>query len=365
MKRYYYIDDEIDTIKSIADGINESQVVHVDVFPLSENKEFEKLTELLKEEWEQLDGIILDLKLDGGGVDSTKYTATSVAQWISSYVIAEGKSAKPVVLLSNDLQCANFKADITSHDLFDMVLERSGGIDWNRLAQVLAFLAEDYDKLNKDEKKDLKDILQNPAIDTSAAYFAPFQNPATFNVSQFANFILNDLFRYPGLLISEQLLAARFGVDIAKSGKNWDNFKNKYLGIARYRGVFERLTERYWSKKAQEVFVALSGGRGAASITTVQRVEIFKKNTNDAKDLEAYAPEDKDISLYCWAIDEATGKPLDASTGYMIQEEGGLKLWQEPRFLSFDTIESGNKGDYVLTPSEQERYNEDLEALED
>ena len=31
MKRYYYIDDEVDTIKSIADGINECNKVHVDV----------------------------------------------------------------------------------------------------------------------------------------------------------------------------------------------------------------------------------------------------------------------------------------------------------------------------------------------
>ena len=47
----------------------------------------------------------------------------------------------------------------------------------------------------------------------------------------------------------------------------------------------------------------------------------------------------------------------------MIQEEGGLKSWQEPRFLSFDTIESGKKGDYHLVPSEMERYKEDLAVL--
>lgn len=365
MKKYYYIDDEVDTIKSIADGINESQVVHVDVFPLSENKEFEKLTELLREEWDQIDGIILDLKLDGGGVDSTKYTATSVAQWVSSFVVAEGKAAKPLVLLSNDLQCANFKADITSHDLFDMVLERSGSIDWKWLAQVLAVLAEDYDKLNQDKEKELRNILQNTAIDTTSTYFAPFQLPATFNVSQFAKFVLNDLFKHPGILISENLLAARFGVDMEKSGKNWEDFKNKYLSIARYRGVFGCLTERYWNKKVQEVFVTLSGGRSAASMTTVQRVEALKQHTEDAKGLVAYAPEDEETSLYCWSVDEATGMPLDSSTGYMIQEEGGLKSWQEPRFLSFDTIESGEKGDFVLIPSEQERYDEDLEAIED
>lgn len=365
MKRYYYIDDEVDTIKSIADGINESNKVHVDVFPLAKFKEFEKLTEQLKSEWNDIDGLILDLKLDGGGEDSTKFTATSLAQWLSSYVVADHKAAKPFVLLSNDLQCANYKADVTSHDLFDMVLERSGGLDWNEFARKLAVLAEDYDNLNQNKGKKLPELLQNNFIDTTSTYFAPFLDPVSFNVSLFASFILNDLFIHPGLLISEELLAARFGVDIEKSGDAWNEFKAKYLGVAKYRGIFGRLSERYWSKKVQEVFTAITEGKNAASMTTLQRVKTIKAHLAEAKGLEAYEPAGNDVSTYCWTIDEVTKKPLDSSTGYMIQEEGGLKSWQEPRFLSFDTIESGNKGNYRLVPSEQERYNEDLAALDD
>lgn len=365
MKKYYYIDDEVDTIKSIADGINDSNIVKVDIFPLAAYKEFERLTGKLQDEWDSFDGLILDLKLDGGGVDSTKFTATSLAQWISSFIIAEGKTAKPLVLLSNDLQCANYKTDITSHDLFDMVLERSGDLDWKWLAEILDVLATDYEKLNEDKEKNLRDLLQFAAIDTGATYFAPFLEPRTFNVRQFASFILNDLFVHPGLLISENLLAARYGVDMEKSGKAWDNFKTIYLGVARYRGLFGRIVEVYWSKKTQEVFMELSGGRSAASMTTMQRVKILKENVDDAQDLIAFEPDDEKASTYCWAIDEATRKPLDASEGYMIQEDGGLKSWQEPRFLSFDTIESGNKGNYYLVPSEQERYEDDLAAIDD
>lgn len=364
MKRYYYIDDEVDVIKSIADGINESNIVKVDVFPLSEYKEFEKLTGQLSAEWDSFDGLILDLKLDGGGVDSTKFTATSLAQWISSYVVTDGKTAKPIVLLSNDLLCGNFKADITSHDLFDMVLMRDG-LDWKWIAEVLLVLAEDYEKLNNDKEKRLQELLQYDGIDTGSTYFAPFIDKAIFNVSQFASFILNDLFKRPGLLISESLLAARYGVDKEKSGKAWEDFKMKYLGIARYRGLFGRITELYWSKKTQDVFMELCGGRSATSMTTIQRVKTLKDNVDDAKELVAYEPSDKSVSTFCWAIDEVTGKPLDSTEGYMIQEEGGLKSWQEPRFLSFDTIESGNKGDYILVPSEQERYDDDLASLED
>lgn len=365
MKRYYYIDDEVDTIKSIADGINESGKIQVDIFPLAKYKEFEKLTELLKSEWNDIDGLILDLKLDGGGEDSTKFTATSLAQWISSYVVTEHKAAKPIVLLSNDLNCANFNADITSHDLFDMVLERNGGLDWSYFAEILAVLAEDYDKLNKDEEKKISELLMNDSIDSTSTYFASFLDVSNFNVSQFVAFILNDLFVHPGLLVSEDLLAARFGVDVEKSGDAWKGFKIKYLDAAKYRGVFGQIKESYWSKKTQEVFAEITNGKNAASMTTLQRVATLKAYLDEAKGLEAYEPTDKDLSTYCWTIDEVTRKPLDSVNGYMIQEEGGLKSWQEPRFLSFDTIESGNKGDFRLVPSEEERYNEDLAALGD
>lgn len=365
MKRYYYIDDEVDTIKSIADGINESQKVHVDIFKLKEYKEFEKLTNQLKSEWNDIDGLILDLKLDGGGEDSTQFSATSLAQWISSYVVTEHKAAKPIVLLSNDLKCANFNADITSHDLFDMVLERNSGVEWANFAEILAVLAEDYNRLNMDEEKILSEILQNDSIDTTSTYFASFLDATTFNVSQFAAFILNDLFVHPGLLISEELLAARFGVDIEKSGNAWKDFKTKYLNGAKYRGVFEQIKECYWSKKTQEVFANITEGKSAASMTTIQRVATLKANSEEAKGLVAYEPDDKELSTYCWTIDEVTRKPLDSVNGYMIQEEGGLKSWQEPRFLSFDTIESGYKGEFRLVPFEQERFNEDLAALEE
>ena len=365
MRKFYYIDDELDTIKAIVDGINVSNIVTVDVFPLSGYKEFEKLIGKICDDWDSFDGLILDLKLDGGGIVGIKFTATSLAQWISSYVITEGKPAKPIVLLSNDLQCAKYKADTTSHDLFDMVLERNGKLDWTWLAKTLNVLAEDYEKLNNDKEKNLKGLLQCESIDRGSTFFAPFLDRTAFNVSQFASFILNDLFKHPGLLISENLVAARYGVDKEKSGKAWHDFKDKYLGVARYRGIFCRLVELYWSKKTQEVFAELSGGRSSVSMTTTQRVRVLKEKVEEAQELIAYEPDDEAASTYCWAIDEVTGKPLDSSDGYMIQEDGGLKSWQEPRFLSFDTIESGNKGDYTLVPSERERFEDDLATLDD
>lgn len=365
MRKYYYIDDEVDTIQSIADGINISKKVFVELFPLKQFREFDKLTDKLKEEWDSIDGLILDLKLNGGGPNSTKYTATSLAQWISSYVVTEGKTAKPIVLLSNDLKCANYSADVTSHDLFDIVKERSGNIQWDHFAELLAICAEDYAKLNEDSSKNLFEILQSDEIDITAGYLAPFTNPAKFNVSQFASFILNDLFLHPGILISEELLAARLGVDIESSGRCWREFKDKYFGITRYRGAFGAMEERYWSNRSIDIFIKMTDGQSPASMTTKQRVDILKSVCTEAAGLVHYEPIGLSGSLYCWAIDEVTKKPLDVTEGYMLLEETGLKFWQEPRYLSFDTIESGNQGDYVLSPAEKERFDGDLEALQE
>lgn len=360
MKTYYYIDDERDTIKSIVDGINESSIVSVEAFPLSENKEFDKLTDFLRSKWDIFDGLILDLRLNGGGIDSTKFSATTLAQWISSFIVSECNVAKPIILLSTDFHSVHYINDITSHDLFDMVLERNEGLNWTWFAQLLDDIANGYELLNRE--KNLKTILQNNDIDLSAVYFNSFVDSKRFNVRQFASFVLNDLFVHPGLLISEAMLASRFGVDMERSGDDWNSFKNKYLGIAQYRGVFSKIKDLYWSKKSQEVFCELSGGKSAAAMTTIQRIETLKAVTKDecVQGLVAYNPSDGTIGRYCWTIDEASRKPLDASEGYMIQEEGGLKPWQEPRYLSFDTLESGNKGEYELIPSEKDRYEEDL-----
>lgn len=365
MIKYYYIDDEIDSIQSIADAINITKKVFVEIFPLKEYLEFEKLTDKLKLEWDSIGGLILDLKLNGGGPNSTKYTATSLAQWISSYVVTEGKPAKPLVLLSNDLKCANYSADVTSHDLFDIVKERNCRIQWDSFAELLAICANDYDTLNKDSEKNLFSILQNDDIDISSTYFAPFTNPAKFNVRQFASFVLNDLFIHPGLLISEELLAARLGIDIEKSGSNWIKFKKKYFGIARYQGIFSAMEERYWSNKAITIFNKVTGGKTPASIPTRLRVEALKEAIDDANGLIAYEPSGFFNSPYCWAIDEVTRKPLDSSEGFMIYEEAGLKAWQEPRFLSFETIESGTQCQFSLIPSEKERFVDLLSTIEE
>lgn len=364
MRTYYYIDDETDTVQSIADAINESQRVIVTVFPLARFKEFDKLTEKLMTDWDSIDGLILDLKLNGGGPNSTKYTATSLAQWLLSFVVTERRSAKPLILLSNDLQCANYNADITSHDLFDLVFERRGDIEWGRFAQALAICAEEYAKLNADVEKELTKILDNEDIDESSTCFTPFTDPSSFNVSQFASFILNDLFVHPGLLISERLLASRLGIDISKSGDYWIVFKDKYFGIARYSGAFGELKERYWSAKAIDVFTRMTDSKSLASLSAQQRVDFLKSAIPEAANLVAYTPEGHSSSAFCWTIDEVTGKPLDASEGYMIYDEGGIKSWQEPRYLSFDTIETGMQGPFKLVPSEKERFIDDLEAIE-
>ena len=85
--------------------------------------------------------------------------------------------------------------------------------------------------------------------------------------------------------------------------------------------------------------------------------------TKEAAGLVPYQPVGHCKSSYYWTIDSVTSKPLDASEGYMLFEETGLKAWQEPRYVSFDTIDNGLPEGFELMPSENERFEADVVAL--
>lgn len=366
MRKYFYIDDEDEqTIQGIADGISASKHVEIEVVALKDNRVFEVLTELLKSKWDHIDGFLLDLKLNGTGPNNTKFSATSLAQWLRSYAVENDKPHKPIVLLSNDLQCAHYSADVTSHDLFDIVMERTVDLPWEPFAIQLAILANTYSTLNGDKEKNLQNIFQYGNIDASVTMLAPFVKAELFNVSRFSMFVLHDLFMYSGWLIDESVLAARLGVDKEKSGHEWEKFRDTYFSEVQYKGAFAELKRLYWSKDAINIFKKMTDGKSPASMTGPQRLEAMKTTVNEAKSLVAYQLEGHCKSTYYWTVDEVTKKPLDASEGYMIQEENGLKAWQEPRYVCFDTVETGHLGNYELMPSEQDRYEMDLASIKE
>lgn len=366
MKTYIYIDDEdVNTLNSLAGAINACGIIKVMVFPLGDYKSFDALTAEITKMWDKIDGLILDLKLNGDGPNSTHFSATSLTQWIRSSMILNSLTQKPIILLSNDLQCAKYTEDVTSHDLFDLVMERNGDINWDQFANQLEILASGYEIVNHDTEKDFVKFLNNDELDKSATCFANFTRPSSFNVGAFASFILHDLFEHPGILISESLLASRVGVDLEKSREYWRSFKEKHFKKAQYSGVFVGMKELYWSHSSMRILKELLGGKSPATMSSVQRVKTISSIDSEASNLVGFVPNPgaHNKSLYTWVIDEVTKQPLDAAEGYVIYEEPGLKAWQEPRFVSFDTIEMGKFNKHLLIPSEEERYDEDLISM--
>lgn len=364
MRKYFYIDDEDElTIRGIAEGISASKHVIIEVVSLKDNRAFDVLTELLKSKWDQTDGFLLDLKLNGTGPNNTKFSATSLAQWLRSYAVEDDKPHKPIVLLSNDLQCAHYSADVTSHDLFDIVIERTVDLPWEPFAIQLAILAETYCTLNDNKERNLQSIFQYGNIDATVTMLAPFVKADLFDVSRFSMFVLHDLFDHSGYLIDEPVLAARLGVDKEKSGRDWESFRDTHFSEVQYKGAFWELKRLYWSKEVINVFKKMTGGKSPASMSGLQRIDAMRSMVNEAKNLVAYQPEGHCKSVYYWTVDVVTKKPLDASEGYMVQEETGLKAWQEPRYVCFDTIEMGHLGKLELMPSELERYEMDLASM--
>lgn len=363
--KYYYIDDEeIRTVTALVSAVNATGKVHMDMFPLKECPSFESVVEKLKNDWSSFDGFLLDLRLNGTGPNHTSFSATTLAQWIRSYAVSEVKPHKPIVLISTDLNASHYELDVTSHDLFDMVIKRSdieGG--WEEFSLRLSKIAVDYKKLNDEYMKGINYLLNNPSLDSSAICFAPFVDESSFNVSQFSSFVLNDLFEHSGLLIDEYVLAARLGVDINKSEESWISLKRELFDKCGYHGIFSSLETRYWGKKVLQMINEVTLGKSFVSMTASQRVEELNRFWGFS--LVPYLPGNKEASTYYWTIDAFTKKPLDSCDGYMLAENGALKSWQEPRFVSFDTIEQGKVPLSALLPSEKARYEADLEEAAD
>ena len=83
--KYIYIDDENGPSQvSTLHGFNDSKLIEVERFALSEFREFGLLKNVLINESKnkKFDGIIIDLRLDGSGEDRTEFTATSIVQEI-------------------------------------------------------------------------------------------------------------------------------------------------------------------------------------------------------------------------------------------------------------------------------------------
>lgn len=350
---FLYLDDE--DVQATVDSLNRCNHVLISV---RKANGFE--TELDSLNFKELDGIILDYRLDGnqegGGV---KYKAPALAQELRNR-ITENQIPKdfPIILCSTDDRIKLLNSDETSNDLFDYRFLKNSELNTEKVSFILLTLVNGYKKISQ-SKGDLSRIIERDINEIDDRVFSKFVDKK-YPVHEIARHINHQLIKETGLLIHEGILFARLGLV-----KNDDSIAlvKKYFSDCLYRGVFYEGSTRWWMDKVNDKFKALTN-RTLASVDAIQSVNLLKKSTG--LNLEDAKPITLSHSNRFWTICEFTGKPLDTIEGFKLANEPALS-WQEPRYISLLAIAEhahtdASKG-LLLHPSEKQRAELALETL--
>ena len=141
--KFIYIDDEEPQIvESFIHGLNDTGKIKVVRLDFSESKSMELLCGLIKTQ--DCDGLLMDLRLDGEGVNRLGISATPIAQQIRTLAAQKEIPEYPIVLCSTlEKLKATYEADLTSHDLFDCIFTKTE-YDRDKAATKMSALANGY-----------------------------------------------------------------------------------------------------------------------------------------------------------------------------------------------------------------------------
>ncbi|HAN17031.1 MAG: hypothetical protein A2X13_02360 [Bacteroidetes bacterium GWC2_33_15] len=362
--KYLYIDDESpEQLKSIVNGFNDIGLINVELVDLKNIIVFESLKSYIIKH--KPDGLIIDLRLDGDGINRLDFPATTLAQDFRTSAVSTDLKPIPLVLCSTSSKIrATYDTDKSSHDLFDYKFEKSANPDWRKFSNKLKSLADTYKWLNE-KSRSLEEIIgrKDWKLFDIRIFERFLDEEQKLNSNDIAQFIVKELFHHPGILVKERTVAARLGIDIEASVNEWDRLKKEILSDCLYTGAFSKGWERWWHDKVALKFQSISNGEKLQNLNAEQRVSYINKagfKVNAAQPIKPYCK-----STEFWSTCEFYKKPLDPFEGFRIFESVELKPWQEPKYLSF-SAELERKGrDKGLRPhpSELDRIKDLKETL--
>ena len=354
---YFYIDDDPESQKKV-EGFNSEEL---SIYAMQHKDSWELQLEFLKKYEDKYDGLILDLKLDDLPNDNNiraKFRGTSIAQEIRTRQKEGILKSFPIILFSaNDKTQQALEKSGT--DLFDIIIDKSklNEIAFPIYTRQLIDLAKGY-KYLCDPSLTTEKIFQIdiPFIDTR--FLSEFCELRKAPVHIQTKFLITEFLTKQGLLIDEDVLAARLGINKAIS-TDW-NMLLEELSKYKYNGVFNigwprwwmHLVEKWWSESIKSDSIL-------RSTPAKERVEIIKQATG-LEHLIAAEKISKADSDEFWTLCKGCHLPLDPVDGLIIQGQDNLYPWQEPEYVSVDAaLWRRNIDDWIsVADVEKERYDE-------
>lgn len=329
MYNIIYLDDEkatlVNAIIQKLEGLDTLKIRWSKPMP------FEKEIQHLESSLKDFDGIFLDLKLDGPQEDGEKviYQAPPLAQMIRTLATENRIPSLPIILCSTEDRIhQSYSKDFTSHDLFDWTFIKDE-IDSDTIEKI-ASIVKGYKTLNE-KPIDFNNLLGRNYNDIDKRILSRFINEENPPIHEIARYIFKGIVKPVGILINENTLAARLGIDKEKSD-DWNNLLKQNFNKAKYTGVFVEGWTRWWNDWVIDIFEELTN-ENLPSLTAEERVELLKKTTK-LNNLTAAKPLEFFNSQYFWNVCELTGKPVDPFEAYKIDNKIEPLPWQDYKYVS-------------------------------
>ncbi|HTF18565.1 MAG TPA: hypothetical protein VK658_10855 [Chryseolinea sp.] len=348
MKKYkvLYIDDSAEVDKSLLEPtIEDVERASLKITP-ELPKHWDEMVKDLDDRMDNFDCLILDWRLNErpiAGGKRVNYKASEVAQYVRRRVV-EGEINKPIpiFLWSTDKNLkSSFYGDITSQDLFDETYKKDTDLSDFPLekGKEMRCFIEAYEqcrlyngKFNFAFLKALLNPFDESYVDERVAKYISNGNETSNKQSRvfpLIKLLYKDIVRTPGMLVSEDLLAIRLGIDITKS-KDWKALMSRsaFKNI-KYNGLFGSVHDRYWMQGLYALWANV-GDSGSSLITLSAEAKVKQLKTFfKLKAIKALAP--SDFGAKYWVLDEATELPLDLNLAELVTERDPLP-WQERRY---------------------------------
>lgn len=352
---YLYIDDDSsDRANGTVQGFKKGDIIEVSLS--QPESSWEQQIQFLesKQNEDLLDGLIIDLRLDDyantkSGLKAS-YRGTSFAQEIRTRQKEGSIKEFPIVLFSGNDKVTQ-SLENSGQDLFDICIEKesitSDSIYETTFIPQLYGLAEGYRTI-KESAGDLLKILNTETNQIDDRFIAELSNLAHKPTHIIARFIVCELLTKQGILVDELTLAARLGVDINSSEKDWKSILAS-LDFAFYKGVFGKGWRRWWMPLIELWWrETIQSTTYLRSTPAVNRVELIKRGLG-LQDVMAARRIDKADSDEFWVVCKGLKLPLDPIDGLMIDGQENLYPWQDAEYISIEAalkrknIQSWNK----------------------
>jgi hypothetical protein len=138
-----------------------------------------------------------------------------------------------------------------------------------------------------------------------------------------------------GLLIDEELVAVRLGIDVKASGPSWTTLLKK-LDSAAYRGLGSKAFERWWARGLEMFWYGVDGEHFLQELTAADRVKKLTAHFK-LKNLKALSKADNRYWRLC-TISREQGRlvPIDPRNAVSMIPAVTREPWLEPEQAAVD-----------------------------